>query len=260
MLYYHLDGLKLATIDKDAEIHQVQDSTDDDGSHKTNPNTWKPYASPYPPKPYTNNSFNGMHIHMPPRDIMHKVEGRYYRVPYNPRMRTDPRNIQNTLHKLQRENYLLKTRLMSYTQPNGNMHKIRGATFPGPNRMSQFLPHETRYPAEYTLGKNIQNPVGTPMLPPYPYNTNSDLKNVTLQGDIGKTNPLVSKTSPPNVNSEFTDEMKRELSDGKVIVLSDSVVRSNFEPENNKDKGNETKVVTPEVGEAGVQAPKLVSG
>lgn len=269
MILHYLDGLNLVKVDQDTEIRKVQDiNAEDSMIYKINPNT-KPYTSSYPSKPYTNDSIGGMHINLPSmneRVVTNQMQGGYRWVPYTARMRTDTRNIQNTLHRLQRENYLLKAQLMSYTRPNVNMHKMRGVTFPGPNRMNQFLP---RYPTEFSMGHKAGNPISAPRLAPYPYFTNSDLKNVTLQDDIGKTTSLVSKPAPLNVNSEFSDEMKRQLRDGKVILLSDSVVRSNFEPEKERDEETkkeqnegekEIKVIPPEVGETGIQAPKLVSG
>lgn len=259
-------------VDQDTEIRKVQDINNEDTMlYKIKPNT-KTYTSSYPPKPYLNDSFEGMHINLPSmneRVVTNQMQGGYRWVPYTARMRTDTRNIQNTLHRLQRENYLLKTQLMSYTRPNINMHKIRGVTFSGPNRMNQFLP---RYPTEFSMGHKAGNPISAPRLAPYPYFTNSDLKNVTLQDDIDKTSSLVSKPVPLNITSEFSDEMKRELRDGKVILLSDSVVRSNFEPEKERDEGGkeykkekneggkEMKVIPPKVGETGIQTPKLVSG
>lgn len=61
---------------------------------------------------------------------------------------------------------------------------------------------------------------------PYPYMHNWNPQNSTVQL------PQMMPPYPNNhakIETQLSDEMKRELRDGKIIVLSDSVVRTNFD-------------------------------
>lgn len=63
----------------------------------------------------------------------------------------------------------------------------------------------------------------------YPYIQNFDPKNSTL--NLAPMMPPYSPKQKINqqTNIQLSDEMKRQLRDGKIIVLSDSVVHTNFE-------------------------------
>ncbi|GIX87200.1 uncharacterized protein CEXT_180421 [Caerostris extrusa] len=77
---------------------------------------------------------------------------------------------------------------------------------------------------------------------PYPYFQNPNYKNLTMQ----RPQTIINPPHPfpkPKIDSEFSDDMKRQLRDGKVILLSDSVVRSNFEQDSEKDKEKNEKDV-----------------
>lgn len=242
---------------QEAAIHDSQNSNSGEtATHKINPNSWKPFAHPYTHQPFLNTTFRGMNNNLPRMNIVgNQYQGGYRLRPYYPRMYAAPRNIQNMLHKLQRENYFLKAHLMTYNQPNRNINKMKGITYPGPNPMNTFLPHEFRYPTEFSLNPNIQSQRSIPVGHPYPYTMNSDLKNFTLKENVDKESPPVPKPLPQNTISEFTDEMKRELRDGKVILLSDSVVHSNFDDEKERNGGGKKdKEKTSELEDAQVTA------
>ncbi|KAG8198646.1 hypothetical protein JTE90_026542 [Oedothorax gibbosus] len=235
---------------KEAGIHDSHNiNSDETTTHKINPNTWKPFPHPYI-QPNSNATFRRIHTNLPQVNVAaHQYQGGHRLRPHYPRKHKSPRNIQNMLHKLQRENYLLKKHLMAFTQPNGNVNKLRSINYPGPKPLNSFLPHEVRYPTEFSLNTKIQSQRNIPEIHPYPNIMNSDLKNVTLKENVDKASPLIPKPLPQKTGSEFTDEMKRELRDGKVILLSDSVVRSNFNNEKDIDGGKkEDEKSSSEVG------------
>jgi hypothetical protein len=70
---------------------------------------------------------------------------------------------------------------------------------------------------------------------PYPYIHNWDKKNLTHH--LSLTMPPYQPKQPVShkIDTQLSDEMKRQLRDGKIIVLSDSVVRSNFEPDKDEN-------------------------
>lgn len=78
---------------------------------------------------------------------------------------------------------------------------------------------------------------------PYPYMHNWNPQNSTIQ--------LPQMMSPyannqARIGTQLSDQMKRELRDGKIIVLSDSVVRSNFEPDSS-EKTTQSTTEKPEL-------------
>lgn len=74
---------------------------------------------------------------------------------------------------------------------------------------------------------------------PYPYTQHWNHSNSTLNFPH-EVSPYVMKTSVnQHIDTQLNDEMKRQLRDGKIVVLSDSVVRSNFGTKEDKTNGNE---------------------
>ncbi|PRD36733.1 UNVERIFIED_CONTAM: hypothetical protein NCL1_07619 [Trichonephila clavipes] len=193
-------------------------------------NYWRPPPAMYPGyrpfKPtYINNSAQGMHMGMLPMN--HPMYNRQFpmgNVPPQANMQLRHEGIKETIQKLQHDhqNFLMNN-------PVPGMPPMSNLNY-RPNPYMQ-------YPPNPSMGMIPDRGV-RPMYTPYPYMPN---QNFTANGSPVYGNEFAPNPYPnQNINNEFNDEMKRELRNGKVILLSDSVVRSNFQQDDKKGP-NETK-------------------
>ncbi|GFT07847.1 uncharacterized protein NPIL_574351 [Nephila pilipes] len=178
----------------------------------------------------TNDSIPGIHTGIAPID--QPIFNRQFQTANaHPRanLHLNPAGIQKMIEKLQKENvkFWLKTaraKIAERQNSNGN-----------PN---QFLHPDNNSPNNPSMGMIPVNPAYTHVA--YPHLINLNRQNPPVSRNIIYGKSITSNIDlNHNTDNEFSDEMKRELRDGKVILLSDSVVRSNFEQ--NAKSPNETK-------------------
>ncbi|GFY70132.1 uncharacterized protein TNIN_268211 [Trichonephila inaurata madagascariensis] len=196
-------------------------------------NYWRPPPAMYPGyrpfRPtYINNSAPGMHMGMFPMN--HPMYNRQFpmgNIPPQANMQLHHEGIKETIQKLQQDhqNFLMNN-------PAPGMPPMSNLNY-RPNTYMQYPPNPSMGMIPY---RGVR-----PMYTPYPYMPN---QNFTANGSPVYGNGFAPNPYPNhNINNGFNDEMKRELRDGKVILLSDSVVRSNFQQDDKKNPEgpNETK-------------------
>ncbi|XP_035206956.1 uncharacterized protein LOC118181850 isoform X3 [Stegodyphus dumicola] len=187
------------------------------------------YSKPPQPKvTYINNTYQHMLLNGPTADS--KVQE--IREPQN-----IPGNAAHEHHDAIQDSIAY---LQKQDQPT---YAIRSHVMQPPNNLGPNYPHFISYPyVEVPKGtlkpqrQQKQSNVLTPLphyseyiargsYAPYPYLKLWDHKNATfLQSHLMTSIPYKSNSSH-KIDAELSDDMKRQLRDGKIIVLSDSLVR-----------------------------------
>ncbi|CAL1274422.1 unnamed protein product [Larinioides sclopetarius] len=231
-------------------FQNVQDVNSDDAmiSH-INPSIWRPPAAVHPAynpykQVYMNNSFPSRHINLAPMNqqlLARQLQNEMVNNPPRTNLQLYHDGIKDTIQKLQKQhqNFLLKNHV-----PQMPEDPQQNSPNPKPS------PPNNKYQANPSLGLHYPDRSGKYIYKPYPYFQNYNPQNLTVPEPQAMVNPF-----PPNsfsnhkISNELSEEMKRQLRDGKVILLSDSVVRSNFGPDTEKDEEKNPK-------EATIQEPK----
>ncbi|XP_054721839.1 uncharacterized protein LOC129231525 isoform X2 [Uloborus diversus] len=194
---------------------------------------------------FRSNATANMHFNNPTK---HPVGPQYMqmREPQLSAHMNHPITIKDAIQNLQRGNHPDIMRSYAFDGANyfndGPYHKEL-LTFPGQNNVNA---HQNRFQNQ-NLGKP-HFPVyysrhgHGPHPSPHWHHKNNSLHSTDLLPS--------SETKPfPNhdMNLQLSQEMKRELHDGKIIVLSDSLVRSNFANKSDNEKEENTQNSQPTV-------------
>ncbi|KAF8790035.1 hypothetical protein HNY73_005121 [Argiope bruennichi] len=237
-----LNAENLDHADNGKYFQNVQDVSANDAmiSH-IKPRIWRPRVVHLPYNPYKhvhmNNSFQRSPVNQ--QVLARKYQTHMANNPLRTNQQIYQDGIKNTIQKLQKQHqdFLMKNQI-------SQMQKQAPQNLPNP---------------EQNLSLGLYHPDAKHIYKPYPYFYNP--QNLTAPEPQTMDNPFEPQViASHKISSELSDEMKRQLRDGKVILLSDSVVRSNFGPDTEK---NEAKNATePKVQEAKkeskneAQAPK----
>ncbi|XP_071043961.1 uncharacterized protein [Parasteatoda tepidariorum] len=211
---------------------------------ESNVHYWNQPANhiPEPPRQiYMNNTFLGMHINLPPvnpqmlrrqfhNGLHRNMAGNNYPLYHD--------GLKGTIQKLQsqdNQNFLQRNHMYGAAdfRQQGRPDQQQGQR--GLNLYGVPSQSDSRYPPDNPVLNHYVNPNFRPLYMPYPLNQNMEQRS-NVFNDTKSTTYSMSK-----LPTEFSEEMKRQLRDGKVILLSDSVVPSNFTADAEKDGTQKTK-------------------
>lgn len=188
-----------------------------------------------------NHTLQHAHLNMPVFTKMGPQMGSSY-LPSQNRGRIYQKGLQNAIQDLQKPNYFnFHGRYPTFSSPPYQ----QGGHIPDALKQRMLKPQHmvyNGYPAAPAYNEYLaRNGYG-----PYPFVHYWDLKNSTLNLQPGIPPYVIRPSMNHQIDTQLNDEMKRQLRDGKIVVLSDSVVRSNFGENEDGSKNNESNELKPE--------------
>lgn len=153
------------------------------------------------------------------------IQNRYYfqHFPLQNREYINRAGLQGSAQDIQRANPYNHVRYPAIITPNQQVGHI-------PQGLRQILPRPYNFYNGHVPASDYNNYYMRQQFEPHRFwaPENSTLHVPPMMSPYIPDQPMHHK-----IDTQLTDEMKRELRDGKIVVLSKSAIRTNFEPNNN---------------------------